>query len=122
LRELSAMRVNELEPGKHHQGRYLSVRVKSSTSVAADIEAVDEYGERVILYVPHLNPLAQSEESMPVDSILFVKEPFTCETQLAKRPLSVNVVHISNIVRYADVDKHLPASWRSDYTYPGKTA
>jgi hypothetical protein len=122
LSELAVMHVAELEPRRHHQGRYLPVKITSAASNLAEVAAVDEHDEMVTLLVPLLCPPASPLFRMPANSVFFVKEPYVFEPSNDGGPLRVVVGYVSNIVWAADLIDYLPYCWRWEYSFPGKTA
>jgi hypothetical protein len=122
LSELTVMRASELESSTHYVGRYLPLRIKSSVSEAAEIRAMDEHGDGVSVTVLYLASLAHLDDVLHVGRIIIIKEPFICDMRIDDRPPVLFVAHVSNIDWHADMDDFMPPSWRSQTSFPGKTA
>ena len=116
---LEPISIQDMQPGAHHSGRKVMLRVLSCTHVKteADATAEDSNGTRAFLQLfPCPSKATGSAQAGPV-GICVVKERSASPRRNPTHGCTLRVDHVSDIVWQADDDERiLPAEWRNHQT------
>jgi hypothetical protein len=112
--DLVPIMVSEMELGKHHSGRKVTVAILTPPDVMNAIIAVaeDEEGTAMLLKLYHQPKLpgVRPDDVLSHNMVYIIKEPFF--EAMADGTYSMRVDHVSDIVWMQVTDPRIPTKWK----------